>query len=61
MPRLQQLREEAERLRAADERTVDLLRRVHALLSEHKVEEASQAVVQEAAQARAFCRLTGRQ
>jgi hypothetical protein len=47
MPKLQQLREEAERLRAADERTVDLLRRVHALLSEHKVEEASQAVVQE--------------
>ena len=25
MPKLQQLREEAERLRAADERTVDLL------------------------------------
>ena len=44
---VQQLREEVERLRAADERTVDLLRRVHTLLSESKSEEASQAVVEE--------------
>jgi hypothetical protein len=44
---IQQLREEVERLRAADERTVDLLRRVHTLLSESKPEKASQAVVQE--------------
>ena len=44
---IQQLREEVERLRSADERMVDLLRRVHTLLSEGKPEEASQAVVQE--------------
>jgi hypothetical protein len=44
---LQQLRDEVERLRAADDRTVDLLRRVHTLLSESKSEEASQAVVEE--------------
>lgn len=44
---VQRLRDEVERLRAADERTVDLLRRMHTLLSESKPEEASQAVVQE--------------
>jgi hypothetical protein len=50
MPRRQEtqnLREEVERLQAVDERMVDLLRRVHTLLSENKPEEASQVVVQE--------------